>query len=44
MVDDTGALLSSHTLSIGGTIFLDDSLIELNDGDRMLLFSSQMGG
>lgn len=44
VVDDTGALLSSHTLSIGGTIFLDDSLIELNDGDRMLLFSSQMGG
>ena len=44
VVDETGTLLASHTLSIDGTIFLDDSLVELSDGDRMLLFSSQMGG
>ena len=43
-VDDAGTLLASHTLSIDGTIFLDGNLIELSNGDRLLLFSSQMGG
>lgn len=40
-------LMKSYTFNLNGTAFLSDSTdqpLEIRDGDRLLLFSSQAGG
>ena len=44
--EDRGGLLASYALNVNGVAFVgdDDSRLELREGDRLLLFSSQAGG
>ena len=47
ILDDMSGLMKSYTLNLNGTAFVSDAPgqhIELQDGDRLLLFSSQAGG
>jgi molybdopterin converting factor small subunit len=47
IVNDMSGLMKSYTLNLNGTAFVSDAPgqhIELQDGDRLLLFSSQAGG
>ena len=41
---DGSGLQRSHTLNLNGRSFLTDEMVDLNDGDTILLFSSQAGG
>lgn len=44
--EDRGGLLASYALNVNGTAFVEDGedALELREGDRLLLFSSQAGG
>ncbi len=42
--EDIGGLLESYTLNLNGTEFVGSGQIVLNEGDTLLLFSSQAGG
>lgn len=45
--EDLSGLMESFTLNLNGTAFLSSSseeVMQLHDGDRLLLFSSQAGG
>ena len=42
--EDMGGLLESYTLNLNGTEFVERGQIVLNEGDTLLLFSSQAGG
>ena len=44
--EDSGGLLASYALNVNGTAFVGDGegALDLREGDRLLLFSSQAGG
>jgi molybdopterin converting factor small subunit len=42
--EDQSGLLESYTLNLNGTEFVGSGQILLNEGDTLLLFSSQAGG
>lgn len=44
--EDRGGLLASYALNVNGMAFVgeDGCALELREGDRLLLFSSQAGG
>ena len=42
--DDLSGLLESYTLNLNATQFVEDDDLTLQDGDTLLLFSSQAGG
>ena len=42
--EDRMGLRESYTFNLNGTSFMRDGPTELNDGDSVLLFSSQAGG
>ena len=42
--EDLAGLLVSYTLNINGTEFVESGKLALNEGDTLLLFSSQAGG
>lgn len=45
VVDELGHdLMASYTANLNGHSFLEDSLVRVTDGDRILVFSSQAGG
>ncbi len=44
ILDDLSGLQSSYTLNVNGTSFVSDGPLNLEQGDTILLFSSQAGG
>lgn len=42
--EDLNGLLESYTLNLNGNEFIESGQIVLNEGDTLLLFSSQAGG
>ena len=42
--DDLNGLMSSYTLNLNATEFVQGDELSLQDGDTLLLFSSQAGG
>lgn len=42
--EDNLGLVESYVFNLNGTRFLGDEFVELEPGDRILLFSSQAGG
>ena len=42
--EDLSGLMSSYTLNLNATEFVQDDELSLQDGDMLLLFSSQAGG
>ena len=42
--EDGTELLESHVLNVNGTAFVDGGRLDIEPGDRLLLFSSQAGG
>ena len=41
---DLGGLMSSYTLNLNATEFVEGGALALREGDTLLLFSSQAGG
>ena len=44
ILDDLSGLQPSYTLNVNGTSFVGDGPLSLEQGDTLLLFSSQAGG
>ena len=44
ILDDLSGLQTSYTLNVNGTSFVGDGPLSLEQGDSILLFSSQAGG
>ena len=44
ILDDLSGLQPSYTLNVNGTSFVGDGPLSLEQGDTILLFSSQAGG